>query len=115
VTLLELHVDVARVANALERIVFLLEKLVLAPPPADVRVQQATLDDLHIITPDDTERIKSDQMRFAEIHRVVPGSEAFATELMAWEREQRSLHGEDWKAPDWAEILVSAQGGNREV
>lgn len=108
-TLVEFHVDVGRIADALEKIVYLLEKLVIPPLPADVKVAQATLDDLHIVTPEDTARMKEDQMRFAAIHRVVPNSEAFDAAVLDWEAEQRELHhGEDWKPPDWAEILASA-------
>ena len=46
-TLVEFHADLARVANALDRIAFLLEKLVTVPPEREVRVEQATLDDLY--------------------------------------------------------------------
>ena len=108
-TLVELHVDVARVANALEKIVSLLEKLVLPPPPADLKIRQATVDDLRIVTPEDQVRMLQEQMAFGELHRVVPGSEAFDRELVVWEQEQRSLHGEEWKAPDWAAAFVAAQ------
>lgn len=104
-TLVELHVDVGRIADALEKIVFLLEKLVFPPLPADVKVTQATLDDLHIVTPEDVARIAEDRERFAEIHRVVPGSEAFDAALLDWEAEQKELHGEGWEPPDWAEIF----------
>jgi len=114
-TLLELHVDLARVANALDRIVFLLEKLVIEPPPRDVRVTQATLDDLHMATPEAIERMAEEQARFAEVHRVVPGSEAFTEELLAWEARQRRLHGEGWKEPEWAEIFTAALGGGGTV
>lgn len=114
-TLLELHVDVGRIADALEKIVFLLEKLVIPPLPAGVRVTQATLDDLHIVAPEDVARMAEDQQRFAEVHRVVPGSEAFDAELLAWEAEQKKVHGQDWKPPDWAEILTAANGGGRGV
>ena len=110
-TLFEIHADVARVATALERIVFLLEKLVFPPEPAEVKVQQATLDDLRVVSPEVTERMHEAQMRFAEFHRVVPNSEAFAYELLAWEEEQRSIHGENWEPPDWAEIFASAYRG----
>jgi hypothetical protein len=108
-TLFELHVDLSRVANALEKIAHLLEKLVILPLPADVKVTQATLDDLHIVTPEDVERMSAEAQRFAEIHRVVPGSEAFTRELLDWEAEQKELNGETWKAPDWAEIFASAR------
>lgn len=107
-TLLEFHVDMTRIADALEKIVFLLEKLVIPPLPADVRVTQATLDDLHIVAPEDVARMTAEQERFAEMHRVVPGSEAFDAELLAWEAEQKELHGEDWRPPEWAEILTTA-------
>lgn len=112
-TLIEFHADVTRVANALERIVFLLEKLVIPPLPADVSVMKATLDDLHIITPEDAARTAAEQMRFAEIHKVVPGSEAFDSALLAWEAEQRELHGEAWNPPAWAEVFATAAGGGR--
>ena len=107
-TLLEVHSDVSRIADALERIVFLLEKLVLDSPPQDVKVVQATLDDLHIIDPEETQRIADAAMRFAELHRVVPGSQAFAEELLYWEAQQKEIHGEKWEAPDWAEIFAGA-------
>lgn len=108
-TLVEFHVDVGRIADALEKIVYLLEKLVIPPLPADVKVTQATLDDLHIVSPEDVAKMAQDQARFAEIHRVVPGSEAFDAVLLDWEAEQRELHhGEDWKPPPWAEILAAA-------
>jgi len=109
-TLVELHVDLSRAADALEKIVFLLEKLAFPPPAAEVEVHQATLDDLHIVTPEDQERIAQEQLAFAERYRVVPGSEAFARELAAWEEEQRSLHGQDWQAPDWAAVFAAVRG-----
>lgn len=115
-TLLELHVDVARVADALERIVFLLEKLVFPPRPADVKVHQATLDDLHTVTPEDVARMGAEQMEFAERFRVVPGTPAMSQAVQEWEAEQRSLYGEDWQAPeDWRTIFAAAaRGGVRE-
>jgi len=116
-TLVELHVDVARMADALERIVFLLEKLVFAPPPADVKVHQATLDDLHTFTPEDHARIQEEQLAFAERYRVAPGSPAMMQALCDWEAQQRSIFGEDWKAPeDWRALFaaVAASGGVRE-
>src|SRR5215471_11671633 len=109
--LLEIQVDLSRVADALERIVFLLEKLVFPPPPADLKIAQATLDDLHVVTPEDQARIQQEQMAFAELHRVLPGSEAFDRELLDWEERQRSIHGEKWQAPDWAAAFVAAAGG----
>ena len=115
-TLVELKVDIGRVADSLEKIVFLLEKLVFPLPPPDVKVQQATLDDLHIVTPEDQERITQETAAFAERYRVVPGSEAFAGALADWEAEQRSLYGETWQAPqDWRTIFLEAAraGGNR--
>jgi len=60
-TLVELHVDVARVANALEKIAELLEKLVCEPPEADIPVQQSTLDDLHDTSPAQIGRIEATQ------------------------------------------------------
>lgn len=111
-TLVELHVDLARVAESLEKIVYLLEKLVIPPLPADVRVTQATLDDLRSITPEDTVRMAEEQMRFAELHRVVPGSEAFDAEFLDWEARQKEIHGEEWKPPDWAEAIASARRGS---
>lgn len=77
-TLVELKVDLGRVADSLEKIVFLLEKLVFPPPPADVKVTQAKLDDLHIVTPEDTERMREEQAEFAERYQVVPNSPAMA-------------------------------------
>lgn len=115
-TLIELKVDLSRIADSLERVVFLLERLVFPPPPADVKVQQSTLDDLHIITPEGQQRITEEQAAFAERYRVVPGSEAFAQALADWEVEQRSLYGETWEAPeDWRTILREADraGGAR--
>jgi hypothetical protein len=113
-TLLELHVDVSRMADALERIVTLLEKLIYPPPPAEVSVHQATLDDLHIVTPQDQERIQQEQAEFAERYRVVPGTPAMALALQ-WEAEQRSLYGQQWEKPDdWRAIFVAAEGGGQE-
>src|SRR5215471_1885908 len=100
-TLVELHVDLSRAADALERIALLLEKLVYPPAPAELKVHQATLDDLHIVTPEDQARMVAQQIAFGELHRVVPGSEAFEKYVLDWEEQQRSLHGEEWQAPDW--------------
>ena len=109
-TLVELHVDVARVADALERIVFLLEKLVFPPAPAEVKVQQATLDDLHSMSEEDYARIQAEQAAFAERYRVVAGSPAMMQALVEWEDEQRSLYGKEWKAPDdWRSILAAVE------
>lgn len=110
-TLVELHVDMSRIADALERIQFLLEKLVLTPAPADVKVQQATLDDLHTVTEEDVERIQAEQQAFAERYRVVPGSPAMMQALRDWEAQQRSIYGEDWEAPeDWRKLFAAASG-----
>src|SRR5215471_3003867 len=101
-TLLELHMDVARVANALEKIAELLEKLVTEPPPADIQVQQSTLDDLYDASPERIGRMQAEQQEFAERYRVTPGSPAMRKALMDWEAEQRMLYGEKWQAPkDW--------------
>jgi hypothetical protein len=117
-TLVDLHVDVGRVADALEKIVYLLEKLAFPPSPAPAQVQQATLDDLHIVTADDHQRIQEQWIAFAERYRVVPGSDAFFRELVGWEEEQRSIHGQEWQAPDWAAAFTaaarSAGGAGRE-
>ena len=113
-TLVDLHVDMGRVADALEKIVFLLEKLVFPPAPREVPAYQATLDDLHIVTPEDHERNAQEQMAFAERYRVVPGSEAMAQALADWEDEQRSIHGEAWQAPeDWRTIFAAAGRGEK--
>ena len=111
-TLLELKVDIGRVADSLEKIVFLLEKLVFPPPPADVKVEQATLDDLRTVAPEDIERMRGEQAEFAERYNVVPGSPAFAQALMHWEEQQKAIYGEEWKAPDdWRTILAAAERG----
>lgn len=113
-TLVELHVDLARVADSLEKIVFLLEKLVFPPVPAEVKVHQASLDDLHTVTPEDVARIEAEQMEFAERFRVVPGSPAMGQVLQEWEAEQRSLYGENWQAPeDWKTIVAAAERSDR--
>jgi|SRR5215471_20543225 len=109
-TLLELHMDVARVADALEKIVFLLEKLVTEPPAADIRVQQSTLDDLHDASPEQIGRMQAEQQEFAERYRVMPGSPAMMQALVDWENEQRMLYGEKWQAPaDWRSILAAIE------
>jgi len=111
-TLVEFHADVSRLADALERIVFLLEKLVFPSAPADVQVHQATLDDLHVFTPEDQARIVAEQAAFAERYRVTPGSPAMMEALRDWEAEQRSVYGEEWQAPDdWRTILAAARAG----
>jgi hypothetical protein len=110
-TLIELHADMSRVADALERIVFLLEKLAFPPLPADIKVHQADLDDLHITTAEAHQRMLDEQQAFAESRQVVPGSEAFMREVINWEREQIELYGKDWKAPqDWKAIFARAAG-----
>lgn len=111
-SLIDIRVDMGRVADALEKIVFLLEKLVFPPPPADVKVHQATLDDLHTTGEADIARMQADQMDFAEKFRVVPGSPAMRQALVDWEDQQRSIHGEEWKAPEgeeWRSIFAAAQ------
>ena len=111
-TLLELSVDVTRIAESLEKIVFLLEKLVYPPPAPELKVQQATVDDLYTASPEALQQMQEHVRDFAQLHRVVPGSEAFDRELLEWESQQRSLHGENWKGPDWAEAFIAAaQGG----
>lgn len=112
--LIELHVELTRVADSLEKIVFLLEKLVFPPPPAAPSVRQSTLDDLHIVTAEDHQRMTEEQAAFAERYQVVPGSEAMAQALQAWEDEQRSVYGETWQAPeDWKTIFAAAERAHR--
>ena len=106
-TLLEFHADLSRVADSLEKIAYLLEKIAFPPPPTDVQVHQATLDDLHVVSPEDVEHMQAEQAEFAERYRVVPNSPAMAREIMAWEAEQRKLYGKDWEAPeDWKAIFA---------
>jgi hypothetical protein len=127
VTLVEFHADLSRVADSLEKIAFLLDKLVYPPPPTDVQVHQATLEDLHVVAPEDIERIQAEQAEFAAKHRVVPGSPAFEAEIAAWIEEQKRIHGEQWEAPkdeEWKAIFAGSyaaasagpngqNGGNR--
>jgi hypothetical protein len=109
-SLIQFNIDITRVADSLERLVFLVEKLVFPPPPPELKVQQATLDDLHTVSPEDLARIQAEQMEFAERFRVVPGSPAMMQALADWEAEQRSLYGEAWEAPqDWRSILAAAE------
>jgi hypothetical protein len=110
-TLLEFHADLTRVADSLEKIAFLLEKLVFPPTPADVRVHQATLDDLHVVSPEEVERIQAEQDQFAAAHRVVPGSPAMSREIQAWMEEQKRIHGDEWQAPqdeEWKAIFAGS-------
>jgi hypothetical protein len=107
--LIEIRTDLTRVADALERIAYLLERLVYPPLPADIQVQQATLQDLHIVTPEDHQRMTEEQAAFAARYHVMPGSEAFGDALADWEAEQRSLYGENWQAPDdWRKVFREA-------
>ena len=107
-TLVELHVDVARVADALERIVFLLDKLGFPIPAEPLKVQQATLDDLHLTSEEDVVRMQGEMLQFAERFRVAPNSPAMMQALADWEDQQRSIHGETWQAPeDWRAILAA--------
>jgi len=113
-TLVELHVDLERVAGALEKLVFLLEKLVFPPEPDARAIHQATLDDLHTISPEDLERIRQEQDAFAERYRVVPGSEAMTEALASWEIEQRNIYGEEWEPPqDWKTLFARAERPDR--
>jgi hypothetical protein len=111
-TLLELHVELGRVADALDKIVFLLEKLIFPPAPAEVKIHQATLDDLHTVTPEDHARIQQEQRTFAERYGVVAGSPAMMRAIVDWETEQRNIYGETWQAPDdWRSILAAIERG----
>ena len=100
----------ARLADALERLVFLVEKLVLPPPAPDVNsVHAATLDDLHMPTEEDTIRMQQEQQDFADLRQVMPNTPAFAREMIAWMEEQRYVHGEQWQPPqDWRTVLSEA-------
>ena len=109
-TLIEIKVEMGRVADALERIEFLLERLAYPPSSPQAPVQQATLDDLHIVTPEDHQRMAEEQQAFAERHQVVPGSPAMAQALIDWEEAQRNLYGNHWQAPqDWKAVFVAAE------
>jgi hypothetical protein len=109
-TLVELHVDVARVADALEKLVFLLEKLVFPPLPAEPKVEQATLDDLHSPTEEDYIQMQAEKLAFAEQYQVAPDSPAFSRMILAWEEQQRYIHGEEWQSPkDWRSIMAEAE------
>ena len=112
-TFVEFHADLARVANALERIAHFLEVLAIPVPAGDVKVQQATLDDLHTFSPEDLARQQEEQLLFAERYRVAPVSTAMMEALrIEWEEQQRSIHGESWKPPEnWKAIYAAAAGG----
>jgi hypothetical protein len=107
--LLELHADVSRVADALEKLVFLLEKLVFPPQPPEIKVQQATLDDLKTVSEDDIIRMREEQTEFARRYQVMPNSPAFAQALFDWEAQMRGVYGERWEPPqDWRTIISQA-------
>jgi len=111
-TLLEFHADVSRLADALEKLVFLVEKLVFPPPSRDLKVEPATLDDLHSPTEEDTIQMQAEKFAFAEQYQVAPDSPAFSQMVLTWVDQQRSIHGEGWEAPnpkDWRTILAEAE------
>ena len=111
-TILEFHADLARVADSLEKIAFLLEKLAFPPPPADLKVQQATLDDLKYVDEAAILQQKQEQQEFAERFQVVPDSPAFQRELVAWVTEMRMIHGEQWQPPEeWKTIFAEVYQG----
>lgn len=114
-TLFELHVDVGRIADALEKIVFLLEKLVYPPKPPEVKVEQATLDDIHYPSEEEYIRQMAEMQEFAARYHVVPGSEAFGEALLMWEEEQKRLYGDEWQPPkDWRSVFAQAEREVRE-
>jgi|SRR5215472_14599588 len=109
-SLIDIHVEMGRVADALEKIVYLLEKLVLPPPARDVKVHQATVEDLHFVTEEDVMRMQAEQRDFSERNQVAVGSPAMMAAVADWERLQREIHGEEWQAPkDWRSIFASVE------
>ena len=75
--------------------------------PRDIKIRPAGLDDLYQATPERNERVLAEQAEFAERYGVVPGSDAMWEAVRAWEVEQRSLYGDEWKAPeDWRAIFA---------
>lgn len=110
-TLIEFHADVSRVADALEKIASLLQQLVYPPSPSEVKVQQATLDDLRTVSEEDILRMREEQSDLAQRYNVVLGSDAFDQAILIdWEKQEKGIHGEGWEAPkDWRSIMAQAQ------
>jgi hypothetical protein len=99
-----------RVADALEKLVFLLEKLVFPPPPRDVKVIQADLDDLKVVGEEEILKMREEKTEFARRYQVMPDSPAFGQAILDWENQMRNIHGEEWRPPeDWRSILAQAQ------
>jgi hypothetical protein len=108
-TILEVHADLGRVAKALERIADLLHRLAYPPPPAEIKVQQATLEDLHIVTPADVAKMEEEKKEFAARYGVMPDSEAMLAVLQhQWEQEHRGSYG-NTESIDWRDIYARAQ------
>jgi hypothetical protein len=113
VTLVELHLDVTRIADALEKLVFLVERMVYPPPPAEIKIQQATMDDLRFVGEEVIMQMQQEKSEFAQRYNVMPDSPAFAQAIQDWESQMRKIHGEEWKAPeDWKGIFARAQAAS---
>jgi hypothetical protein len=109
VTILEVHADVSRIADSLEKLVFLLEKLVFPPPPPDLKVEQATLDDLRYVGEEEILKMQREKQALAERFNVIADSPAFVAAAQQWEIDQRRIHGEAWEPPDWRGVYQSAR------
>ena len=110
--MLDTHItaDLSEIRALLERLVQAIERL--SPPPllpADTPpVYQSTLDDLHTIDDEASERAKQEGETLAARYGVVYNSPAFNQAKLEYEQEMRRIHGKD-ATVDWNEAFTEAQ------
>ena len=119
--MLDVYADLHNVVTELSGIRALLERLVqaierLSPPIATTLdndsppVYQSTLDDLHTIDDETTERACQERSALAERFGVVADSPAFDQAVRDYEQEMRRVHGKEAaSAVDWNEAFGEAQ------
>ena len=103
--------DLSEIRALLERLVQAIERL--SPPPISPDtndhppVYQSTLDDLHTIDDEASERAKRERAELAMRFGVVPDSPAFDVAMQQYEQEMRRLHGKDFTV-DWEAAFAEA-------